>query len=120
MNRQKMPHVTFQQLKSVWNRPWGFSILRGMKDGTQSGVYDWRLALGNKGTVMNKCISIWLKVWYEVTMPRKARIDTPGALHHIIVKSIEWRKIFYDNGDRDHFIERLGVVLTETVSIILH
>ncbi len=47
-------------------------------------------------------------------MPRKARIDAPGALHHIIVRGIERRKIFYDNGDRDHFLERLGVVLTET------
>jgi len=28
-------------------------------------------------------------------MPRKARIDAPGALHHIIVRGIERRKIFY-------------------------
>ena len=47
-------------------------------------------------------------------MPRKARIDAPGALHHIIVRGIERRKIFYDNADRDHFLERLAVVLTET------
>jgi len=47
-------------------------------------------------------------------MPRKARIDAPGALHHIIVRGIERRKIFYDTGDRDHFLERLAVVLTET------
>ena len=47
-------------------------------------------------------------------MPRKARIDAPGALHHIIVRGIERRKIFYDDRDRDNFIERLGVVLTET------
>ena len=47
-------------------------------------------------------------------MPRKARIDAPGALHHIIVRGIERRKIFYDDEDRDNFLERLGVVLTET------
>jgi REP element-mobilizing transposase RayT len=47
-------------------------------------------------------------------MPRKARIDAPGALHHIIVRGIERRKIFYDDGDRDNFLERLGAVLTET------
>jgi REP element-mobilizing transposase RayT len=46
-------------------------------------------------------------------MPRKARIDTPGALHHIIVRGIERRKIFYDDLDRENFIERLGIVLTE-------
>jgi putative transposase len=47
-------------------------------------------------------------------MPRKARIDAPGALHHIIVRGIERRRIFYNNRDRDNFLERLAVVLTET------
>ena len=47
-------------------------------------------------------------------MPRKARIDAPGALHHIIVRGIERRKIFYDDPDRNNFLERLGVILTET------
>ena len=36
-------------------------------------------------------------------MPRKSRIDAPGALHHIIVRGIERRRIFYDNTDRDNF-----------------
>lgn len=47
-------------------------------------------------------------------MPRKARIDAPGALHHIIARGIEKRKIFFDNADRDSFLERLGIILTET------
>ncbi|MGD8889526.1 MAG: transposase [Desulfobacterales bacterium] len=47
-------------------------------------------------------------------MPRKARIDAPGALHHIIVRGIERRKIFFDNADRENFLERLGIILTET------
>jgi REP element-mobilizing transposase RayT len=47
-------------------------------------------------------------------MPRKARIDAPGALHHIIVRGIEQRQIFRDNRDRDQFIQRLGDILTET------
>ena len=29
-----------------------------------------------------------------VYMPRKARIDAPGALHHIIVRGIDRKKIF--------------------------
>jgi len=33
-------------------------------------------------------------------MPRKARIDVPGALHHIICRGIERRKIFLNNIDR--------------------
>ncbi len=47
-------------------------------------------------------------------MPRKARIDAPGALHHIIVRGIARRKVFDDNTDRDFFVERLGSVLSDT------
>jgi REP element-mobilizing transposase RayT len=47
-------------------------------------------------------------------MPRKARIDAPGALHHIIVRGIERRKIFYDDKDRNNLIKRLDAVLTNT------
>ena len=47
-------------------------------------------------------------------MPRKARIDAPGALHHVIVRGIERRKIFLDDADRDRFVERLSVVIDET------
>ena len=41
-------------------------------------------------------------------MPRKARIDAPGALHHIIIRRIEGRRIFSDERDRDNFVDRLG------------
>jgi len=44
-------------------------------------------------------------------MPRKSRIDAPGALHHIIARGIERNKIFQDDFDRDNFLERLGVIL---------
>lgn len=47
-------------------------------------------------------------------MPRKARIDAPGALHHIIIRGIEKRKIFKDDKDRYQFIKRLGAILAET------
>ncbi|MCP4628694.1 MAG: transposase [bacterium] len=47
-------------------------------------------------------------------MPRKARIDTPGGLHHIIIRGIERRRIFTDDQDRDNFVERLGDIVTET------
>jgi REP element-mobilizing transposase RayT len=47
-------------------------------------------------------------------MPREARLDTPGALHHVICRGIERRKIFRDDQDRDNFVERLGNVLSRT------
>ncbi len=52
-------------------------------------------------------------------MPRKARIDAPGALHHIIVRGIERQRIFSDDYDRDNFIERLGDIVTETQTCCL-
>ena len=47
-------------------------------------------------------------------MPRKARIDAPGALHHIIIRGIERKAIFKDNADRANFLERLGRIIPET------
>lgn len=47
-------------------------------------------------------------------MPRGARIDAAGSLHHIIVRGIERGKIFQDDDDRDDILRRLGRILTET------
>lgn len=47
-------------------------------------------------------------------MPRQSRLDTPGLLHHIIIRGIERRKIFNDDKDQDNFIERLSTLLPET------
>jgi hypothetical protein len=47
-------------------------------------------------------------------MPRKVRIDAPGALHHIIARGIDRSRVFDDNDDRGFFVERLGEVLSET------
>ena len=47
-------------------------------------------------------------------MPRQARIDAPGALHHIIVRGIEKREIFRSDGDRKDFLCRLGDIVSET------
>jgi len=43
-------------------------------------------------------------------MPRKARIDAPGALQHIIIRGIERKAIFKDHADRENFLERLVVL----------
>jgi putative transposase len=38
-------------------------------------------------------------------MPRRARIDAPGALHHIIVRGIERRKFFREDFDLRRVLE---------------
>ena len=47
-------------------------------------------------------------------MPRLARLDAPGVLHHIMIRGIERRKIFRDDRDRDDFLERLSDILPAT------
>jgi putative transposase len=47
-------------------------------------------------------------------MPRKARIDAPGALHHVIFRGIERQDIFRDKKDQTNFLDRLDTILTET------
>jgi putative transposase len=47
-------------------------------------------------------------------MPRQARIDAVGAIHHIICRGIERRKIFLDDTDRNKFLSRLGNTLLNT------
>jgi hypothetical protein len=49
-------------------------------------------------------------------MPRQARIDAPGALHHIILRGIEQKPIFKDQQDYTHFLKRLSKILTETAT----
>jgi REP element-mobilizing transposase RayT len=49
-------------------------------------------------------------------MPRKARIDAPGALQHIIVRGIETTRIFRAAKDYQNFLERLENILTETTT----
>ncbi|MEN8806560.1 MAG: transposase [Desulfobacterales bacterium] len=49
-------------------------------------------------------------------MSRRARIDAPGALHHIVIRGIERKAIFKEDTDREDFVERLSSLLQETVT----
>jgi REP element-mobilizing transposase RayT len=51
-------------------------------------------------------------------MPRRARLDTPGTLHHVIVRGIEKRRIVNDIADRKNFIKRMGELASETKTAI--
>ena len=46
-------------------------------------------------------------------MPRQARLDIPGALHHIMVRGINKSTIFEDDEDREQFLNRLGGNITD-------
>ena len=40
-------------------------------------------------------------------MPRQARLDRAGTLHHVMIRGIEKRRIVDDLEDRDHCVSRL-------------
>ena len=46
-------------------------------------------------------------------MPRQARLDAPGTLHHVIGRGIEGTKIFRGPEDREDFLTRLGDLCAE-------
>jgi len=50
-------------------------------------------------------------------MPRRSRIDAPGALHHIIVRGIDRKSIFKDDADKDNFLGRFKNILTNSTTL---
>ena len=51
-------------------------------------------------------------------MPRRARLDAPATLHHVIVRGVEKRRIVNDVADRNNFVERMGELSTGTKTSI--
>ena len=51
-------------------------------------------------------------------MPRTARIDAPGLLHHVRARGIERRKIFRDDQDRLDFLNRLEVICADGAATV--
>lgn len=46
-------------------------------------------------------------------MPRQARLDAPGTLHHVMIRGIEKKPIVVDDVDRRDFVERMGALALE-------
>jgi hypothetical protein len=46
-------------------------------------------------------------------MPRLARSDAPGILHHVMGRGIERKKLFTNDTDRNDFIDRLAAIVEE-------
>jgi len=51
-------------------------------------------------------------------MPRGARLDAPGALHHVMVRGIERTAIVFDDEDRLDFLNRIGKASDKTGTVI--
>ena len=51
-------------------------------------------------------------------MPRGARLDAPGALHHVMVRGIDRTAIVFDDEDRLDFLSRIGKAAEKTGTLI--
>ncbi len=49
-------------------------------------------------------------------MPRHARLDAPGLLHHVIIRGIERKPIFAEDRDKEDFVERCSILLPGTMT----
>jgi hypothetical protein len=52
-------------------------------------------------------------------MPRQAKLDAPGTLHHVMIRGIEGKSVFRDIQDRKEFVTRLGNLTKETGTRVL-
>jgi putative transposase len=79
-----------------------------------------RVPVRNRGRSCVPCITLdrCREVRYFFGMPRHARLDTPGALHHIMVRGINKEDIFIDDTDRRDFLRRLGETIIDDKSVI--
>ena len=51
-------------------------------------------------------------------MPRGARLDALGTLHHIMVRGIEKRSIVSDERDWKDYLSRMGALAVETITTV--
>jgi len=49
-------------------------------------------------------------LWWKRAMPRQARLDAPGTLHHVMIRGIEGKRIFRDIQDRKDFVTRTRIL----------
>ncbi len=49
-------------------------------------------------------------------MPRRPRLDIPGALHHIMIRGNDRSDIFRDDEDKRHFLQKLEELILDSKS----
>ena len=52
-------------------------------------------------------------------MPRQARLDAPGTLHHVMIRGIDGLVLFRNDQDRENFISRISQLVESTETRIL-
>jgi hypothetical protein len=68
---------------------------------------------GEEGRPENyKLIRRWGVI--ECFVPRKARIEYPGGIHHLIVRGIEGKQIFYEDQDCNASLDLLEFLVLES------
>ncbi len=65
---------------------------------------------GRKGTLVQSELTLdsYNILTIQCTMPRRARLDAPGTLHHVIGRGISGTKAFGTKRDKEDFLGRLA------------
>ena len=56
---------------------------------------------------------------YRIRMPRGPRLDAPSTLHHVMVRALDGRPLFWDDRDRADLVGRLAAVAARTRLAVL-
>jgi hypothetical protein len=51
-------------------------------------------------------------------MPRQARLDAPGRLHHVFLRGSKRGRMVAHREDRESFLARLGLSLVDTARLL--
>jgi len=83
--------------------------------GFVGGRGDARVRRGDNAIAQSALHTVHLR---ELTlMPRLARLDASGILHHVMERGIERNEIFFNDTDRRDFIDRLAALVEEGVTL---
>jgi len=68
---------------------------------------------GRRGRWFWKQLDDTIRLPYSPAMPRQARLDAPGALHHVMGRSIAGSKPFQTEADCEDFLQRVADLCAE-------
>lgn len=108
---------------------WLKELLRSQQEGVVEGDVSRRLRRvggGRKATIKGDLGDVVTYVAKHLTpqcrtdkiTPCHARLDVPGALHHIMIRGIDKTNIFCDAKDKERFLERLEKIFQESQCVI--
>ena len=94
-------------------KPFALSYQSSLPADNKSSQLSCPFSNGWKWTFVQKVLYIRIQLWQLNPMPRLARFDASGVLHHVMGRGIERKEIFFSDADRSDFLDRLAGLVEE-------